>query len=207
MINLNEVASGLSHHINLKKDEWWIAKFNKDEINFSEGRNLNSELEKYQLERLNDKLNGKHTVPEPEQEEYKENIITNIGMRESIDRDIGAVSTSLDWNSIGTSATAEAATDTDLVAEHATGGNYARKQFSVSGSRTRSTGTQTAIYAMLWTSSSLDSVPTTIRESGIHWHVSDASKLHARVTFSDFVLDTSDILVIRMTEQQANGAL
>jgi hypothetical protein len=60
---------------------------------------------------------------------------------------------------------------------------------------------------MLWDSSDFDSVPVTIRESGVHWHLTDASKCHARVVSTDFSLDTGDLFVVQINELQENGTL
>jgi len=203
MINLDDVARNTSRHIRLCKDEWYVSLWRSEDITFNP-RKLNEQLEKISLERLQDHINGKHTTVSPKKEEYVDNVILNIALQESIDRDIGVSSTTLNWNSLGTSATAEVITQTDLVAE-LTDTAYARKQFSTAGTRGR-TG-QSAILAMLWDDTSLDSTPTTIREAGIHWHLSDSSKCHARAVFSDFSFDAGDTFIVRATELQQNGSL
>jgi hypothetical protein len=132
------------------------------------------------------------------------NIIVTAGMNESIDRDIGASSTQLDYNSLGTSSTAESASQTDLVAEDS-GGSYARKRFSTEGSRARVN--QTAKYGMLWTDTDVSTTPLGIKEAGIHWHASDASKMHARVVITTFTLDPGDLFVVQINELHENGTL
>ena len=178
MINLADAAKNLSRHISLQKDEWYVSKWRADDVQFNP-RRLNEQLEKISLERFYDYQNGTHKTAHPVQEEYVDNVLLNIGLQESIDRDIGVSSTTIDWLSLGTSATAEAVTQTDLQAE-LTDTAYSRKQLSVDGSRSRAS--QTAVYAALWDDSSLDSTPKTIWETGLHWHASDASKCHARAS-------------------------
>lgn len=201
---LDELSKCASRHTKLSSDEWYIGHFKKDDIQFSQGRNLNNELENYMYERLEDELNHTNKTIRPIKEVFTDNVILNQGIQESIDRDIGVSSTELDYNSLGTSSTAELVTQTDLGTE-LTDSAYARKQFSVAGTRTRSS--QTMILAMLWDDTSLDSPPTTVKESGVHWHLSDASKCHARAVFSDFTIDSGDVLVVRITELQQNGTL
>lgn len=201
---LREWAKGASRHQVLKSDEWYIGKFRKDDIQFPEGRKLNDELEKYMFERLQDEINNTNKTVKPIKEVFTNNVITNIGLQQSIDRDIGAVSTTVDWMSLGTSSTAEAVTDTDLVAE-LTDTAYARKQLSVAGTRTRTD--QTALYAQLWDDTVIDTPPKAVLESGLHWHLSNSNACHARAVFSSFTIDSGDTLVIRATELQTNGAL
>jgi len=201
---LLKMSECTSRHISMKGNEWYVGQFHKDDIQFKEGPTLNSQLEKYILEQIEDQINGTHTTALPVKQVYSDNVILNQGIQESIDRDIGAVSTELDYASIGTDNTAEDVTQTDLQTE-LTDAAYTRKQYSVAGTRTRNL--QTAVWAILWDETSLDSPPETITEAGIHWHVSDALKCHSRVVFSDFTLDTGDTLVIRTTELQQNGTL
>ena len=85
---------------------------------------------------------------------------------------------------------------------------YVRKQWSTQGARAV-VGTVVK-YGMLFTTTdvpSASSIPITIREAGLHWHVSDASKCHARLAFSDFALDAGDLLVIQANETMSNGVL
>ena len=59
---------------------------------------------------------------------------------------------------------------------------------------------------MLWDDTDIDVTPAVdIKESGLHWHVSNSSAMHARVTFTTFTFDPGDLFVIQMNEQQANG--
>ena len=60
---------------------------------------------------------------------------------------------------------------------------------------------------MLWTGGSFDALPRTIKEAGVHWHLTDASKCHARVVSTDFVLDSGDLFVVQINELQENGTL
>lgn len=196
-------AKELSHHLKLHKDYWGMTLWKKGAVNFDRN-NVIDQNEKLLLEVLEDRINMTNKSPIPEKFIVKNNVILLQGIRESIDRDIGAVSTELDYSSIGTSATAEAESQTDLQAEFGDAA-YARLQFSVSGSRSRVN--QTMKLGMLWDDSSFDSTPVTIREAGAHWHVSDASKCHARVVSTDFVLDAGDLFVVQINELQENGTL
>lgn len=200
---LQNEAEDLSHHIKLHKDHWGFTSWHAGSVSFNPSH-IVEQSEKIMNENLNDLINGLNTTVRPKKFESLNNVILLQGIKESIDRDIGAVSTELDYNSIGTSATAESESQTDLQAEF-TDTAYARRQFSVNGSRTRTN--QTMKMGMLWDDTFFDSVPVTIRESAIHWHVSDASKCHARVVSTDFVLDAGDLFVVQVNELQENGTL
>ena len=133
-----------------------------------------------------------------------DNVILLQGIQESIDRDLGTSSTSLDYCSIGSSSTSEAESQTDLQAEF-TDSAYARKRFSTIGSRSRVN--QTMKLGMLWDDTSFDSTPKTIKESGVHWASTGTTKCHARVVSTDFVLDAGDLFVVQINELQENGTL
>ena len=60
---------------------------------------------------------------------------------------------------------------------------------------------------MLWDESSFDSVPVTIREAGVFWHLSASLNCHGRVVSTDFVLDSGDLFVVQINELQENGTL
>lgn len=193
---LKEIASDYDHHMQFKVDHWKFSKYKKDELKVNP-RDIIKEMEKIEEERAG-------TKPLPLQVFETNNIIVTAGMNESIDRDIGTSSTSLDYNSLGTSATAESASQTDLVAEDS-GGSYARKQFSTAGSRTRVN--QTAKYGMLWADDDVSSTPLSVKEAGVHWHATDASKMHARVVITTFTLDPGDLFVVQINELHENGTL
>ena len=201
---LEKLSKGSSRHIKFSGNEWYVGQFHRNDIEFKPGHTLNAQIEKYILEQIEDDINGTNKTVRPVKQLYSDNVVLNQGIQESIDRDIGASSTALDYASLGTSSTAEDITQTDLQTE-LTDTAYARKQFSVVGTRTRNL--QTAVWAVLWDETDLDSPPTTIKEAGIHWHLSSASMCHSRVVFTDFTLDTGDTLVIRTTELQQNGTL
>jgi len=200
--SLKSVADRLDRHTKIHKDWWGFTLWNNEDM--IQRKDMFSQNEKLLLEVQEDYINGTNTTILPEKFVVRNNVITTIGMSESIDRDIGAVATDLDWNSIGTSSTAEAESQTDLQSEF-TDTAYARKVFSTDGSRARVN--QTMKLGMLWDSTSFDSVPVTIKESGVHWHLSDASKCHARVVSTDFALDTGDLFVVQINELQENGTL
>ena len=110
----------------------------------------------------------------------------------------------MDYCSIGSNSTSEAESQTDLQSEF-TDSAYSRKRFSTIGSRSRVN--QTMKLGMLWDDSSFDSTPRTIKESGVHWHISNAQQCHARVVSTDFVLDAGDLFVVQINELQENGTL
>jgi len=196
-------ALGQSHHIKLHKDIWGMTSWNSGTVEFNP-HNIITENEQLLQENYNDLLNGLNTTVRPKKFEPNDNVILIQGMKESIDRDLGISTTKLDWNSIGTSATAESESQTDLISEF-TDAAYARKVFSTAGSSARVN--QTMRLGMLWDSDSFDAAPVTIRESGIHWALTGTLKCHARVVSTDFVLDTGDLFVIQINELQENGTL
>lgn len=190
-----------AEHIWTKHNLWTLSGWREDEVQFNKNHIID-EIEKLQLEIANDLINGKETTPRPTYLETTDNIITNIGLTESAKRDTGEVSTTLTHNSIGTNSTTAAVTDTDLNTED-TGGSYARQAYASAGQRKVSS--QTAKYGMLWDDTTVSAAPISIKESGIHWHVSDASKCHARVTFTTFTLTTGDLFVTQINELHQNG--
>jgi len=200
---LKAEAEDLSHHIKLHKDHWGFSSWHAGSVSFNPSQ-IVEQTEKLLSENLNDVINGLNTTTRPKKFESLNNVILLQGIKESIDRDIGAVSTELNWSSIGTSATSESESQTDLQTEF-TDSAYARKVFSTGGSRNRVN--QTMKLGMLWDDTSFDSVPVTIREAGVHWHLSGASKCHARVVSTDFVLDAGDLFVVQINELQENGTL
>lgn len=200
---LHSDAEDLSHHIKLHKDHWGFTSWHAGTVSLNPSH-IVEQNEKLMNENLNDLINGLNTTVRPKKFESLNNVILLQGIKESIDRDIGAVSTELDWSSLGTSATAESESQTDLQAEF-TDTAYARRVFSTAGSRNRVN--QTMKLGILWDDTSFDSLPVTIRESGVHWHLSDASKCHARVVSTDFVLDAGDLFVVQVNELQENGTL
>lgn len=196
-------ASKLSHHFKLHSDLWGFTMWNKDDVSINPSRVI-EENEQLLHENLNDLVNGLNTTCRPKKFEALDNVILLQGIKQSIDRDIGAASTSLNWSSLGTSSTAEAEAQTDLQSEFSDTA-YARKVFSSAGVRQRVN--QTMKLGMLWDDSSFDSPPVTIREAGVHWHLSDSSKCHARVVSTDFILDAGDLFVVQINELQENGTL
>jgi hypothetical protein len=200
---LRSEAEDLSHHIKLHKDHWGFTSWNAGSITFNPTRVV-EQSEQIMNENLNDLESGLNTTVRPKKFESLNNVILLQGIKESIDRDIGTVSTSLDYSSIGFSSTAEAESQTDLQSEF-TDTAYARKQFSTQGSRSRVN--QTMKLGMLWDDTSFDSTPKTIKESGVHWAVTGTTKCHARVVSTDFVLNAGDLFVVQINELQENGTL
>ena len=200
---LHETAQGLSHHIKINADSWGFTLWNGNDVSFNP-TNIVQENERLLLEVQNDLLNNRITTARPKKFESMDNVILLQGIKESIDRDIGAVSSELDYCSVGSSSTAEAESQTDLQTEF-TDTAYARKRFSTQGSRSRVN--QTMKLGMLWDDSSFDATPRTIKEAGVHWAVTGTTKCHARVVSSDFVLDAGDLFVVQINELQENGTL
>ena len=58
---------------------------------------------------------------------------------------------------------------------------------------------------MLWDDGDVSAVPISIKESGIHWHVSNGSSMHARVTFTTFSMASGDLFVTQINELHQNG--
>jgi hypothetical protein len=201
-IDLNDYLPKFSHHINVSNDKWLLSKWREDEITFRHGHVIDDH-EKIWNEAIECQFNPNKTVL-PTQYDISDNVILTQGMSESIDRDIGVVSTTINWASIGTSATAEAESQTDLQAED-TGGAYVRKQISTLGQRTRVN--QTAKYGMVWDDGDISAVGLAIKEAGLHYNVSAAAKCHARVTFTTFTLNSGDLFVSQINETHANGTL
>ena len=200
---LHETAEGLSHHIKINADSWGFTLWDGKDVSFNP-TNIVQENEKLLLEVQNDLVNNRITTIRPKKFEAMDNVILLQGIRESIDRDIGGATTQLDYCSIGSNSTSEAESQTDLQSEF-TDSAYSRKRFSTIGSRSRVN--QTMKLGMLWDDSSFDSTPRTIKESGVHWHISNAQQCHARVVSTDFVLDAGDLFVVQINELQENGTL
>tara|TARA_B110000495_G_C22787416_1_gene460380 strand:+ start:135 stop:797 length:663 start_codon:yes stop_codon:yes gene_type:complete len=200
---LRSEAEDLSHHIKLHKDHWGFTSWHAGSITFNPTRVV-EQSEQIMKENLNDLESGLNTTVRPKKFESLNNVILLQGIKESIDRDIGAVSTELNWNSLGSNSTAEAESQTDLQAEF-TDTAYTRKVFSSAGSRSRVN--QTMKLGMLWTGTDFDALPRTIKESGVHWALTGTTKCHARVVSTDFVLDSGDLFVVQINELQENGTL
>ena len=195
-MDFEQLRDSLSRHVSFKYNEWTIAKFKESEC---DGLTI-KDFDKIIAER-------EGTTIIPTQIETKNNIILQNGLAESAKRDIGTSSTAIDYMSLGTNGTAESESHTDLQAE-LSGSPYVRRQLSTLGSR--AVVNYTTKYGMLWTTAhvpSSASIPITIKEAGIHWHATDASKCHARVAFSDFALDAGDLLVVQINETMANGTV
>jgi hypothetical protein len=190
-----------AEHISTKHDVWTVSGWKENEVQLKGDRILD-QVEKLQLELANDLMNNKNTTPRPTYFENVDNVITLIGLTESAKRDTGETSTTLTHNSIGTGTTAASESDTDLQTED-TGGSYSRLGYAASGQR--KVASQTAKYGMLWDDSKVSAAGVVITESGIHWHVSNSSSIHARVTFTAFTLSAGDLFVTQINELHQNG--
>ena len=198
-MNIDNLINNNSRHIRFGISNWTISKWSENEVSFN-SNNIIKEHEKILSE------NPKTSVL-PSKIEYSNNVILSQGLTESAKRDAGISTSSIDYVSLGTDGTAESESQTDLQTE-LSGTPYVRKQLSVAGAR--AVVGVVAKYGMLFTTAdvpSASSIPITIREAGLHWHISDASKCHARLAFSDFSLDAGDLLVIQANETMSNGVL
>jgi len=188
-------------HISQKSDLWTMTGWHSDEVSFNP-RKIIDEIEKLERELLNDFMNGKNTTPRPFYLQNEPNVITLIGLTESAKRDTDEVSSSLTHSSVGSSSTAPAESQTDLITEF-TNTLYARKAYAADGQR--KVVNQTSKYGMLWDDTSFDTTPETIRETGINWTLAGAANMHARVTFTTFTLNAGDLFVVQINELQANA--
>jgi len=195
----------LAGHRHQKTDWWTMTGWHKDDVWFDD-RHIIDEIEKLERELHNDIINDKHTVPRPIYLENKVNIITLIGLTQSAKRDTneatGEGTGGVQYVSIGSGSTAEVEGNTDLETEF-TNTLYARKDLDATGQR--KVLNQTAKYGVLWDDTSFDTTPQDIKESGLHWHTTDSSKIHARVTFTTFALSAGDLFVIQINELQENA--
>jgi hypothetical protein len=200
---LHQQAQAMSKHIKLKTHKWAFTLWKGDEVSIRPTHCI-EDNEKLLMEWYNDLLNNTNKSPDPLKFEPNENVILLQGIKESIDRDFGLVSTKLDWASLGSSSTSEDEIQTDLIAEF-TDTAYARQVFSTQGSQQRVN--QTGKLGMLWDDTSFDATPRTIREAGIHWHLTNSASCHARVVSTDFILNAGDLFVSQISELQENGTL
>jgi len=192
---------GGNDHVWSTTNKWTLSLWNENEVQLK-GSTVIDQVEQLEKELAEDIINGRNTSVRPKGLVCTDNIITNIGLTESAKRDTGEVSTTLTHNSIGTNSTTPTVSNTDLTTED-TGGSYARKAYASAGQRKVSS--QTAKYGMLWDDGDVSSVPISITESGVHWHVSNASSMHARVTFTAFSMTTGDLFVTQINELHQNG--
>lgn len=189
------------NHISHKHDLWTISAWKENEVQLSRNHIID-DVEKLQLELANDLINNKNTTARPIYFENVDNVITLIGLTESVKRDTAETSTTLTHNSLGTSSTTASENDTDLTAEMS-GGSYARLAYASVGQR--KVASQTGKYGMLWDDTTVQSVPIDIKESGVHWNVSSASTIHAHVTFTTFSMTAGDLFVTQINELHQNG--
>ena len=187
-----------------KGDNWIMAGFREDEIQFKKGYIID-QMDKYWEQLKQDLENGRNTIARPTYLSTASNVLTLIGLTESAKRDTNETSSTNTHNSLGDDSTTPAEGDTDLTSEISGGTpTYARKAFTGDGQAT--VVNQTAKYGMIWDDGDLDVTPAvSVKESGVHWHVSDASKIHAHVTFTTFTFDAGDLFVIQINELMANA--
>jgi len=196
-------ARPVKGHTTSKSDVWTCSLWDSKDIMFTPNKIID-EIEQLERELHNDLTNKKFTTPRPIQFENVDNVITLIGLTESAKRDTNEVSTDLQWIGIGDNnpVTAALEGDTDLSSEFANT-LYARKDLDVDGQR--KVINQTAKYGVLWDDTSFDTPGQTIKEGGVFWHASDASKMHSRVITANFILGAGLLFVIQINELQENG--
>ena len=203
LIDLQKLAGGVSHHVNLQADNWILTKWNESEVDFAKNPTcIVDNHEKLLKEILDCEGNPRKTVL-PTQVITANNILTTAGLAESAKRDTGEVSTTVDYVGIGTSSTAEAESQTSLGSEDS-GGSYARRRLSTQGQR--KVVNQTAKYGVLWQDSHISGVPLTIKEAGL-FTAATSGVMHARVVFSDFAMSSGDLFVVQVNELHQNGSL
>lgn len=149
------------------------------------------------------KTNPNKTIT-PYQEDRVDNVVLNAGLAQGIDLLINASSSRLDYNSLGTSSTAEAVSQTNLQAEDA-GGSYTRLQFSTAGTRSRTN--QTMTLKALWADTNLSSSTLTVKESGVHWASSGTTNCYSRAVFTNFTFQSGFLLLVSISEVHQNGTI
>jgi len=199
---LNNIKPPTKKQVN---DNWTISGWKSSEIMFDE-RHIIDEIEHLEYELHSDLVNNRHTTPRPFYFNNVPNILTLIGLTQGAKRDTneaaGEGTGGVQYVSIGSNATAAVEGDTDLNTEF-TNTAYSRKDLDVDGQR--KVLNQTAKYGVLFDDTSFDSTPQDIKEAGLHWHTSAASKIHARVTFTTFQLNAGDLFVVQINELHANA--
>ena len=203
LIDLQKLAGGVSHHVNLQTDNWIMTKWNADEVDFAKNPTcIVNEHEKLLKEILECEGNPRKTVL-PTQVEIANNILTTAGLAESAKRDTGETSTTITHVGLGTSSTAEAESQTSLGSE-LSGGSYARRALASAGQR--KVVNQTSKYGMLWEDAHVNPLPVTLKEAGL-FTAATSGIMHARVVFTDFTLSSGDLFVVQINELHQNGSL
>ncbi len=192
----------MNKHSTVGKDIWITAGWKADQVSFKDSQ-IVDQTDKLLNEIISAEFSPTKTAV-PHYISFSENIVLLTGMTEQLKRSTGEVSTTLDWFGLGTSATAEDESQTDLQTEDS-GGSYARRQISTNGQR--KVVNQTAKYGVQWLDSNISAAGIVVREIGLHWHASDPNKCHARTVPTAFTFASGDIYVTRMNETHANDAL
>ena len=203
LIDLEKLASGVSHHVNLQTDNWIISKWREVDVDFTtHPTRIIDNHEKLLLEIIECDGNPGKTVL-PTQIIIANNILTTAGLTESAKRDTGETATTIDYCGIGTSSTAEAESQTSLGAEDS-GGSYARRRFSTVGQR--KVVNQTAKFGVLFQDTHISAAPITLKEAGLFTALT-SGVMHARVVFSNFAMSSGDLFVVQVNELHRNGSL
>lgn len=199
-INEVELARRLSKHVHFAVDHWDLSMWDKSMVRSTTKQNQITELEKILEE---NKTNPNKTI-QPHKHEKVDNVVLNTGLQLGIDLLINASSNRIDYNSLGTSSTAESVSQTNLQAEDS-GGSYTRLQFSTVGVRSRTN--QTLTMKALWADTNLSSSTLTVKESGVHWGSSGTSNCYSRAVFTDFTFQIGFLLLVSISEVHQNGTL
>lgn len=203
IINGQKQFPQLKPHYMERIDYWTLTGWKEKVVgSYFDSGDILDKIEKLEYEIQQDLINQRNTTWRPHYIDLRANILTLDGLTESAKRDTGEVSTTLDWISLGTSSTAETESDHGLTAEDS-GGGYARRRLSTSGSR--KVTNQTAKYGVLFDSTMVSSVPKDFKEAGLHWASSGTNNCHAHVTYTTFSFTTGDLLVAQINELMENG--
>lgn len=201
-VNVEELSNSLSKHVHFATDHWNLSLWRRDQLTQSTTRGWEGKA----LDEYHKILNERPgTTQTPIKQEEKNNVVLNQGLQLMIDLLINASSNRIDYCSLGTSSTAESVTQTDLQSEDS-GGSYARKQFSGTGSTRSRSGTILTLETV-WADTNVSSVPKTFYEAGVHWASSGTSNCYSRVTFTGFQLQTDYLFVVSIRETHQNGTL
>jgi hypothetical protein len=203
LIDLQKLAGGISHHVNLQADNWILTKWNESEVDFAKNPTIIVDNHEKMLREILDCEGNPGKTVLPTKVITANNILTTTGLTESAKRDTGETATTVDYCGIGTDSTSESESQSSLLAENS-GSPYARRRFSTQGQR--KVVNQTGKYGVLWQDSHINAAPLTIREAGL-FTAATSGVMHARVVFSDFTLSSGDLFVVQVNELHQNGSL
>ena len=195
-------------HSNISNNKWTVATWNENEVPYlrPENPSLINELDSLWSEMAN---TDRNTVVFPEQaeiingrkhsvldfEQRLDNILTNVGMTNMAKNRTAESSASTLAVAVGSSATAEALSDTALIAE------LDRKAWSEAV-----TVNQTERYAGSFVRSDFAS-DVTLREAGGLTNAVSGGVLIFRVTFADKSISSGQIMTCQVAVTHVNGTV